>query len=108
MPTAREIMTREAEWVDADATAIDVAKKFTSADLGALPICGGQGHLQGMVTDRDLVVKVLALGRDPEDGEGKRACRSARSGHDRRRRPRRGGHQHDEEVRRSAPAGHRR
>src|SRR3954466_8179734 len=66
MPTAREIMTTEAEWVDADATAIDVAKKFTNADLGALPICDGQGHLQGMVTDRDLVVKVLAQGRDPK------------------------------------------
>ena len=60
MPTAREIMTTEAEWVEADATAIDVAKRFTSSDLGALPICDGQGHLQGMVTDRDLVVKVLA------------------------------------------------
>src|SRR3954469_7153310 len=66
MPTAREIMTTEAEWVDADATAIDVAKMFTNADLGALPICDGQGHLQGMVTDRDLVVKVLAQGRDPK------------------------------------------
>jgi len=66
MPTAREIMTTEAEWVEADATAADVAERFANSDLGALPICDGQGHLQGMITDRDLVVKVLAQGRDPK------------------------------------------
>jgi CBS domain-containing protein len=33
---------------------------------GALPICDGEGTLQGVVTDRDIVVKVIAAGRDPE------------------------------------------
>jgi CBS domain-containing protein len=66
MPSAREIMTTEAEWVEADATAAEVARKLANTDLGALPVCDGQGHLQGIVTDRDLVVKVMARGRDPE------------------------------------------
>jgi CBS domain-containing protein len=65
MPTAREIMTPTAQWVDESATAADVAQKLASDDFGALPVCDGQGHLKGMVTDRDLVVKVMARGKDP-------------------------------------------
>jgi CBS domain-containing protein len=66
MPTAREIMTPTAEWIDESATAADVAQKLASEDYGAVPVCDGQGHLKGMVTDRDLVVKVLAQGKDPK------------------------------------------
>src|SRR5215218_1619112 len=65
MPKAREIMSPTAAWVDAETTVADVAQKFAGDDIGAVPVCDGQGHLQGMVTDRDLVVKVLAQGRDP-------------------------------------------
>jgi len=65
MPTAREIMTPGAEWVDQDATVVEAARKMRNDQFGALPICDGAGHLQGMVTDRDIVVRVLAEGRDP-------------------------------------------
>jgi CBS domain-containing protein len=34
-------------------------------DVGALPICGEDDRLKGMITDRDIVVKVLAEGKDP-------------------------------------------
>ena len=46
-------------------------------DVGALPICGEDNRLKGMLTDRDIVVKCLAAGKDPttmragELGEGK-------------------------------------
>jgi CBS domain-containing protein len=43
MPTAREIMTPTAQWVDESATAADVAQKLASDDFGALPVCDGQG-----------------------------------------------------------------
>jgi len=33
--------------------------------VGALPICGSDDRLKGMITDRDIVVKVLAAGKDP-------------------------------------------
>lgn len=33
--------------------------------MGALPICDGEGHLKGVVTDRDIVVRVIAENRDP-------------------------------------------
>jgi CBS domain-containing protein len=66
MPTAREIMAPGAEWVTADAPVSDVARQMSKQDLGALPVCDGNGHLEGVVTDRDLVVKVIATGRDPQ------------------------------------------
>ena len=34
-------------------------------DVGSLPICGEDDRLKGMVTDRDIVVKAVAAGRDP-------------------------------------------
>jgi CBS domain-containing protein len=33
-------------------------------DAGALPVCDASGHLIGMVTDRDIVVKLIAKGGD--------------------------------------------
>jgi CBS domain-containing protein len=65
MTTAREIMTPAAEHVSADDTVADVARKLEQEDVGALPVCDTEGRLEGMVTDRDLVVKVLAAGLDP-------------------------------------------
>jgi CBS domain-containing protein len=64
MTTAREIMTEGAEYVDGSTTVLDVAKKLAAEDYGALPVCEGE-QLRGMITDRDIVVKVLAEGRDP-------------------------------------------
>jgi CBS domain-containing protein len=65
MTKVREIMTPGAEWVADDVTAAEAARKLADDALGALPVCDGEGHLEGMVTDRDLVVKVIAQGRDP-------------------------------------------
>ena len=64
MTTARDIMTAGADHLDSSATVLDAAKKLASEDYGALPICDGD-KLQGMITDRDIVVKVLAEGKDP-------------------------------------------
>ena len=64
MTTARDIMTKGAEFVDGTTTVLDAAKKLASENIGALPICEGD-TLKGMITDRDIVVKVLAEGRDP-------------------------------------------
>ena len=41
------------------------AKKLKELDVGAMPICGEDDRLKGMLTDRDIVVKVLAQGKDP-------------------------------------------
>src|ERR687886_1492371 len=63
--TAREIMTGGVECVQEDETVLDAAKKMAELGVGALPICGNDDRLKGMLTDRDIVVKVLARGRDP-------------------------------------------
>ena len=64
MTTARDIMTSGVDVLSPDTTVIDAAKKLASGDYGSMPVCDGD-RLQGMVTDRDIVVKVLAAGKDP-------------------------------------------
>jgi CBS domain-containing protein len=63
--TAREIMTGGVECVGEDETVLDAARKMDQLGVGALPICGNDERLKGMLTDRDIVVKVLAQGKDP-------------------------------------------
>jgi CBS domain-containing protein len=65
MATAREIMTADATCVGEHETLLDAARKMRDLDVGALPICGEDDRLKGMITDRDIVVKVLAAGKDP-------------------------------------------
>jgi CBS domain-containing protein len=65
MPTAREIMTPEVKIASRDITIEDAATKMTEFDVGALPVCDGDGHVEGMITDRDITVKVVAAGLDP-------------------------------------------
>jgi CBS domain-containing protein len=64
MTTAREIMTEGAECVREDQTVLEAAQKLTELGVGALPICGTDDRLKGMLTDRDIVVKVLGAGKD--------------------------------------------
>src|SRR5215217_4267208 len=63
--TARDVMTRNAECVGENETVLDAARKLAQLEVGALPICGEDDRLKGMLTDRDIVVKVLAKGKDP-------------------------------------------
>lgn len=64
--TARDVMTEGAECVSENDTAATAAQRMASLDVGALPICGDDDRLVGMVTDRDIVVKVVAAGQDPQ------------------------------------------
>jgi CBS domain-containing protein len=65
MTTAREIMTSDVRCVDSADTVLDAARQMAELNVGALPICGQDNRLKGMITDRDIVVKVLATGKDP-------------------------------------------
>ncbi|KOU32273.1 histidine kinase [Streptomyces sp. WM6373] len=58
-------MTPDATCIGADDSILDAAKKMTDLGVGALPICGNDQRLKGMLTDRDIVVKVLGAGKDP-------------------------------------------
>lgn len=65
MTTAREIMTPGTECVGENQSLEEAARKMKDLDVGALPICGEDNRLKGMVTDRDIVIKCLAIGTDP-------------------------------------------
>ena len=64
--TARDVMTGGVECVGENDTVLDAAKRLAELDVGAMPICGEDERLKGMITDRDIVVKVLAEGKDPQ------------------------------------------
>ena len=63
--TVREAMHEGCECIGENQTLLDAAKRMAELDVGALPICGDDDRLKGMLTDRDVVVKALAQGRDP-------------------------------------------
>lgn len=58
-------MTPNPTCVRTSDTVLDAARTMATEDVGALPICGEDDRLKGMLTDRDIVVKVLAEGKDP-------------------------------------------
>ncbi|KAA1426437.1 CBS domain-containing protein [Nocardioides antri] len=65
MTTARDIMTGNAECAKTTDTLVDAAKKMRDLEVGALPICGEDNRLKGIITDRDIVVHCVAEGGDP-------------------------------------------
>ena len=75
--TARDIMTPDAKCVGENDTLVDAAKQLAELNVGAMPICGEDNRLKGIISDRDIVVEALAQGKDPsttkagELGDGK-------------------------------------
>ena len=65
MILVRHAMTESPQTVRPDMNASDAAGLMKSEDVGALPVVK-DGQLVGLVTDRDLVVRVLAERQDPE------------------------------------------
>ena len=65
MTVAKDIMTPGPRCVGENDTLVDAARLMAELDVGALPICGEDQRLKGMITDRDIVVKCLAQGGDP-------------------------------------------
>ena len=64
MATARELMTQGVECVNSTETLVEAARKMRDLDVGAMPICGEDQRLKGMLTDRDIVVKCIAEGKE--------------------------------------------
>ena len=61
----KEIMTSTVDVISRDAKAAEAALKMKYLNVGAMPVCDGERQY-GMVTDRDLVVLVVAKGLDPK------------------------------------------
>ena len=60
----KEVMTRDVRACEPNATVANAAKVMAQEDVGPVPIVE-DGRLVGIVTDRDIVVRVVAEGRDP-------------------------------------------
>ena len=64
---ARDIMSDDCTCIGENDSVLDAAKRLAELEVGSMPICGDDDRLKGMLTDRDIVVKVLAEGKNPAD-----------------------------------------
>jgi CBS domain-containing protein len=71
----KDVMTRDPVCVDPHDSAADAAKRMRDVDSGAILVAEG-GHLKGLLTDRDIVVRAIAEGRDPAQVEVQEICSS--------------------------------
>jgi len=60
----RDIMTRNVEVVNGNASLKEAATKMKTLDVGLIPVCDGD-RLKGLLTDRDITIRATANGRDP-------------------------------------------
>lgn len=61
----REVMTPGPETIQADRPAAEAAKLMKDADAGMIPVLDN-GNLLGTVTDRDIAIRLVAEGKDPQ------------------------------------------
>ncbi|MBC7855984.1 MAG: CBS domain-containing protein [Pirellulaceae bacterium] len=61
----QDVMTRDAESTRPNATLQEVAARMQELNVGSLPVCD-DGRLVGMITDRDITVRSVSQGHDPQ------------------------------------------
>ena len=61
----QDVMTRQVIAIDGSENVAVAARTLARCNIGALPVCGPGGTVQGVVTDRDLVIRCVAAGKDP-------------------------------------------
>ena len=61
----KEVMTRGVECARPGTSLQEAARKMRDLDVGPLPVCGDNNKLVGLLTDRDIVVRAVAEGKDP-------------------------------------------
>jgi CBS domain-containing protein len=69
MTLVGEIMTDDCQCIREHESVRQAARRMAELEIGAMPICGDDDRLKGMITDRDIAVKVVAAGKDPEATE---------------------------------------
>ena len=62
----REIMASPVICIHPEESVAVAARRLERYNIGILPVCGNDGSLCGLVTDRDLVIRCLACGKPPE------------------------------------------
>ncbi len=61
----REIMSQTVVRINPEESVAVAARTLAHYNIGALPVCGSDGRLCGLVTDRDMVTRCMASGRNP-------------------------------------------
>lgn len=62
----RDAMSRQVEAIDIEAPVSEAAERLAEQDVGVLAICRSGNRLRGVITDRDIVVRVVGQGLDPD------------------------------------------
>ena len=63
--SVNEVMTQDPSTVDAGDTLVEAARVMRDADVGPVLVVD-EGRVAGILTDRDIVVRAIADGRDPQ------------------------------------------
>ena len=63
-PTVNQVMSHDVRTVTPDDTLAEAARQMRDGDIGAL-VVESQGEVSGIITDRDIVVRAIADGKDP-------------------------------------------
>jgi len=71
--TVEEIMTRDPRTVSASDTIVDAARVMNESDIGDVIVVDGE-QIKCIVTDRDIVVRAIAEGRDPQSTSVSDVC----------------------------------
>ncbi|MEG2421453.1 MAG: CBS domain-containing protein [Oscillospiraceae bacterium] len=61
----RDLMNGSVVSVLPEVSTAECARLLSRHNLGALPVCGEDGHLRGIITDRDIVLRCIAAEEDP-------------------------------------------
>jgi CBS domain-containing protein len=64
MLKAKDVMTPDPQFIAAEATLDEAARKMRAIGCGSLPV-GDSRKFKGIITDRDIVIRALAHGRNP-------------------------------------------
>jgi CBS domain-containing protein len=65
----REVMTPEPSTVTPDEPVVNAAKAMSDGDFGSVVVVEDGGQVRGILTDRDIVVRAVAKGKDPASTE---------------------------------------
>jgi CBS domain-containing protein len=63
--SVRDVMTSNPASIEADSPVVEAARIMKEQDVGIIPVVEG-GRLVGTVTDRDIAVRIVAGGKDPQ------------------------------------------
>ncbi len=63
--TVADVMTREVVTISPDAPVIEAARLMRDRDIGSVVVVSSRGEVIGIITEKDIVVRVVAENRDP-------------------------------------------